>query len=228
MKTLIRNLWIMAALALAAFAQDPAAQPAQCYSGTQLIQPCATPLSDELYWASKDSRIRDLQNIAEPALRESAAETLDAAGLVIDRPIDLWGWDPVKVMNARGAYGFAWVPSAFQPNLIDPLKTGVFLAGTTPTDMSKPWARSIKVSTYAPDYPPIDPPKPPTPPSDGVTWNFDASSGTYSVFLAAVTGTNGKFIYGEGQSLSYAGQTVYFHINWTVFGPYPQFLSKKP
>jgi hypothetical protein len=217
---------MMAALALAAFAQDPA-QTAQCYSGAQIIQPCAQ-LTDAVYWASKDPQVRGLQNIADPAARETAAEALDAAGLVIDRQIDIWGLDPTLVMETRGEYGYSWVPSAFQPNLIDPLKTGVFLAGTTPTDMSKPWARSIRVSTLASDYPPIAPPKPVAPPSDGVTWNFDASTGKYSVFLAAVTGPDGKFIYSEGQSLTYAGQTVYIHINWTVFGPYPQFLLTKP
>jgi hypothetical protein len=228
-KNWIRSVCLLAAIAAAAFGQTPApaSLPAQCYSGAQIVQPCAR-VTDDIYWASKDQRVRDLQKITDPAARESAAEALDAAGLVIDRQIDIWGWDPTLVMETRGEYGYPWVPSAFQPNLIDPLKTGVVPAGATATDMSKPWPRSVKVSTLESDYPPINPPKPAAPPSDGVTWYFDSTTGAYSVLLSAVTGQDGKFVYTEGQQLLYGGQTVYFHVNWTVFGPYPQFLLNKP
>ena len=226
MKTLIRKFSVLvalAALATGAFGQAPA--PAQCYSGSQVIQPC-TILTDAVYWAAKDSRIHDLQKLVTPdglpdqAGRQSAAAALDAAGLVIDRQIDIWGWDPVLVMNMRGAYGFAWAPNAFQPN---------FASGNaTPTDMSKPWPRSIRTSTLASDYPPIQPPAPVAAPSDGVTWYFDAASGTYQVLAAAVTGPDGKYIYAEGQQLLYAGQTVYFHVSYGIFGGSPQFVLKKP
>lgn len=217
---------LFAAVLLAAWL--PAQAPVQCYSGAQIVQPC-TELTDDVYWASKDPRVRDLKKL-EPAsdARNSAAQALDAAGLVIDRPIDIWGWDPVLVMRARGSLGYPWSPNAFQPNLVDPLHLGVFLPGTQPTDMSKPWPRSIKTSTLASDYPPFDPPKPVSAPNDGVTWYFDGNTGTYGLIAAAVTGPDGKFIYDEGQQLLYKGQVVYFHVSYSIMGAAPQFVTKKP
>lgn len=200
-------------------------QASTCYSGQQVIAPCVV-LTDDIYWASKDPKVAAIHNM-DMGSRVTAAQALDAQGFVIDNQIDIWGWDPVLVMTSRGQYGYSWVPNAFQPNLIDPLKFGVVPTGSVPTDMSHPWARSIKVSTLASDYPSINPPAPQQPIGDGVTWYFDSNQGVYGVVASRVTDANGKWIYSEGQALLYKGQTVFFHLSFSLAGTFPQFIVKK-
>lgn len=184
-------------------------------------------LTDSIYWASKDPRIVALQQLPPASgARNDAAAALDKAGLIIDRAVDVWGWDPTILMNYRKSLGYPWLPNAFQPDLVDPLHTGVVPAGQQPTDMSKPWARSIKVSTDAKDYPPFTPPAP-KPAYDGITTNFDPAIGVYTVNPAAVTGPDGKWIFQEGQSLLYKEQKVTFHLSYSIFGANPEFIVVK-
>lgn len=185
-------------------------------------------LTDDIYWASKDPRIAALQMLPPNSdERNSAAQALDKAGLIIDRAIDIWGWDPTQVMVIRKAYGYPWAPNAFQPNFVDPLHLGLVPQGQQPTDMTKPWPRSIKVSTDAKDYPAFAPPPPPQPVYDGVTYGFDDKTGTYNVNPAAVTGPDGKWIFAEGQTLLYKEQKVTFHLSYSIMGVFPQFVVAK-
>lgn len=220
--TMFKKLLFLLTLALApAFSQGVSS----CYSGAQVVVGC-TPLTDDAYWASKDPKVAAVHTL-DFAARIGAAQVLDTQGFIIDNLIDIYGWSPTLVMQARGAYGYAWVPSAFQPNLVDPLGTGVVLQGQTPTDMSKPWPRSIRVSTDSKDYPSLTPSKPAPLPSDGVTWYYDSVNGVYGVVQAAVVDSQGKWLYTEGQALLYKGQTVYFHLAYSIMGTFPQFYTKK-
>lgn len=179
-------------------------------------------LTDDTYKASKDPRIIALAQITDVASREAAAADLDAAGLVIDREIDIYQWDPVKVMALRVSLGYPWVPNAFQPNLVDPLKTGVVPAGATATDMSKPWPRSIDVSLDSEDYKPIAAAPPPLPvirPVGALVGN-----GIYGANLNACF-VNGAWLFQDGQDYTQDGVKYVFHktsfwgiwlINWTV------------
>lgn len=175
-------------------------------------------LTDDIYKASKDPRVIALLQITDVNQREAQAQSLDAAGLVIDREIDIWGWDPVKVMAIRAADGYPWVPNAFQANLQDPFN----LLGGDHTDMSKPWPRSIKVSLDSSDYPSVavaPPPLPATRPVGALIGN-----GIYAANLAACF-VNGGWLFNDGQQYAQDGVTYFFHktsfwgmwlINWTV------------
>ena len=81
---------------------------------------------------------------------------LAGQGFILDVPIDLWGWDPYKVMALRVAYGYAWVPSALQAPVS--AAPGLSGPGITPYDPTKPPAGSIPVSLDPAAYPPFDPP----------------------------------------------------------------------
>lgn len=55
------------------------------------------------------------------------ANGLAVQGVIIDVPIDVWGWDPVKTILLRRMYGYTWVPSA----MMDSVKVapGLFVPG---------------------------------------------------------------------------------------------------
>jgi hypothetical protein len=56
----------------------------------------------------------------------------------------------------RANYGYTWVPSALQSNIL--VAPGVSQPGTVPYDPTHPPTGSIKVSTNLADYPPLNPP----------------------------------------------------------------------
>lgn len=172
-------------------------------------------LTDVIYRASKDPRTNDLQKLVKSdgtpdiEARQAAAATLDAAGLVIDREIDIWGWDPVLVMVARmTAYpgSLTWGPNAFQPNL------------TAQTDLSKPWPRSVKYSVDATDYPAIASAPPPLPAPHPV--GALIGNGVYAVNTAVCfSNVTGQWLYREGnQETAPDGVPVFWHMGFGFAG----------
>lgn len=170
-------------------------------------------LTNKGYWDSKQQPIRDLQKIetgdaqADMESREKIAKELDAQGYVIDRAIDINGFDPVRVMADRYSLGLPWVPSAFQGVLINPYKLGT----QVPTDMSKPWDRSIKVSLDAADYPSLvdaPPPLPPVKPVGALIGN-----GIYAANIEACW-SNGRPLFADGQHFTQDGVEHVFHLIW--------------
>lgn len=168
-------------------------------------------LTDAIYRASKDPRIPALADIADIDARNTAAAALDKEGLIIDRAIDIWLWDPTKVMAYRQHLGYPWLPNAFQPDLINPFK---LIMGPS-TDMSVPWERSIKVSTDANDYPPFHVTPPFVPSSSPIG---PKNGELFSVNLAAVA-VNGKFMFVDGEEYVENGVTYIFHNVPGMFGP---------
>lgn len=176
--------------------------------------PNTPTLTDPIYWASKDPRVVALQQLkvadGDPDLdaRITGATALDAGGtgLIIDWPIDIWGWSPTLVMGARAAYGYVWAPSGFQPN--PPLPQ---LA-----DASLAYPRSIKVSINAADYPAFAPPIAAPPLS---TSPIGPLNGTlYGVNIAAAQ-LHGTWLFADGQQFQQGAQTFTFHNQPGMFGP---------
>lgn len=169
------------------------------------------------YWNSKDPRVVALGDVEFDA-REDVAKALDAQGLVIDRAIDIYRWDPVKVMEFRLQLGVPFVPNAFQENLVDPFKTGVVPAGAIATDFSKQFFRSIKSSVDLADYPPFTVVTP-APDTTFDPVGNEIGNGTF----AAISAAN----YANGDTHTKDGVTYVFHKvpgpfgpsqNWTVKG----------
>jgi hypothetical protein len=98
---------------------------------------------DESYWSEQPPAVQQLETIQDPLQRSALAENLANEGYSVDVPIMVWGWDPAKVMQARAADGYTWVPSALQqpvsqaPGLGDP--------GLAPYDPNNPPSGSIMV-----------------------------------------------------------------------------------
>lgn len=72
------------------------------------------------------------------------AQQLADQGFTIDKAIMVWGWDPVKTMLTRQAYGYTWAPSWNQGNVATP---GLALPGQTAYDPNSPPPGSIAVNT---------------------------------------------------------------------------------
>lgn len=173
-------------------------------------------LTEDIYWNSKDPKVQALRNTPFEQ-RETLASQLSADGFIIDRPIMLWGWSAVQVMAYRAQLGYTWCPNAYQPNLIDPLQTGVVPIGQTATDMTKPWPNSIKVSVDASDYPPAIPIV--VPPLPNPVFAVGQRNGNlFQANISAVT-SNGQFLLKDGQSYVQEGVTYIFHVINTPFGP---------
>lgn len=168
-------------------------------------------LTKEIYAASKPPKVRDLWNLPFDQ-REIAAAELADEGFVIDRQIDIWGWDPVKVMVTRDQLGYAWVPNAFQPNLQDPFA----LLGGPHTDMTKPWPKSIKVSVDANDFPPFVEPPAPSPEVRPV--GVAIGNGLFSANIEAVY-PNGVWRFRAGETFTQDGVKYKFNHVDTPFGP---------
>ena len=98
---------------------------------------------NQAYWASQPPEIRGLPGIADSQERASRGAELASKGFVIDVPIMVWGWDPYKITAARQSYGYTWVPSAMQDNLV--AAPGVSMNGVTPYDPKSAPAGSIAV-----------------------------------------------------------------------------------
>lgn len=150
-------------------------------------------LTQAIYEASKPDAFKDLFAISQidQGARESKARELHDQGYVIDRQIEIWGWDAGKVMAYRQILGFTTSPSA------------IFSPSDTPT--------SIKVSIDAADYPPFHPPAPPEPVGSPVG-AVGSIAGVYSIRTQAIYDGNGKLLYKEGDPFTLAdGTVVTFH-----------------
>ena len=170
-------------------------------------------LTDSVYWASKPPQVAALQSLVTPAgfpdiaARDAQGQVLAAQGFIIDRQIDIWGWDPVLVMGARAGYGYTWCPNAYQandPNILDYLNPALM------------WSGAIPVSTDARNYPAFTPPAPPTPVSASPVGTLNA--GMYSVNLA-VAQVNGVLLFKDGQTYMDNTGTYTFHDQPGMFGP---------
>lgn len=147
-----------------------------------------TYLTQKIYEESKPDAYQPLfAMVGGSAERIAAAKQLESQGYVIDKAIDVWGWDAGLVMAYRQQLGFKTVPSSVQA-----------MPGT------------IKVSVDAADYPPAHPAVVPTP----VTSPVGPQSGTpgvYGVTQAAFDG-HGNPLFPEGFMLvAQDGAQVTFH-----------------
>jgi hypothetical protein len=143
-----------------------------------------TPLNDDIYWASKSPEVNALRSLA-PDAREAPASELAAKGVLIDRCIDIWGWDPTKVMAYRVSLGVTSQLTAFAP------------------------LKSIKVSIDAADYPPFSPAPPPLPKVEPV--GAYTGNGLYQATSACFDG-NGHLMFSDGQPYTQDGVTYIFHV----------------
>lgn len=168
-------------------------------------------LTNEIYAASKAPEVRNLWTLPFED-REAKASDLNDEGFVIDRQIDIWGWDPVKVMVSRAQLGYPWVPSAFQPNLENPLHLG----SAPSTDFSKPWPKSIKVSVDAADYPPFSQPAPK--PDVVKPVGVEIGNGLFAANITAVW-QNGVWLFRDGDPYTQDGVKYVFKKVNTPFGP---------
>ncbi|MFM2124090.1 MAG: hypothetical protein RL328_541 [Acidobacteriota bacterium] len=98
----------------------------------------------DAYWAGQPTEVQALRTIPDLAGRNAKAAELMAKGFTIDADIMVWGWDPYAVMKNRMDAGYAWVPSAGQPNI--PLGPGLSFPGLPAYDPLHPPAGSILVS----------------------------------------------------------------------------------
>lgn len=175
-------------------------------------------LTTQIYRDAQKSEIVALMDMPsnDMVAKGAKAAELNDQGFIIDREIHIWGWDPVLTMLSRASLGYTWVPNAFQPNLVDPLKTGVHDPGTTPTDMTKPWPNSIKVSLDPADYPPIHPATAPQPVLGVVGTPY--GDGTYAVNIQNMY-AHGVPLYKNGDAITFNGVTLYLKIGWVGVGP---------
>ncbi len=169
-------------------------------------------LTHAIYRDHQPPEILALMDTPDIAARGAKAIELDAKGFVIDTQIMIWGWDAGLVMAMRQQYGYPWVPNAFQPPLQDPFK----MLGGASTDLTKPWPRSIKVSTDAADYPPFNPPTAPAPaPVDAV--GFDYGNGRFAVNYAAAF-NHGVPVFKTGDTVIHNGVKLYYKSGWAGTG----------
>jgi hypothetical protein len=153
-------------------------------------------LTDAIYRASKPDAFQELYALSQSARVSKAAE-LNAAGYVIDWPIDVWGWDAGKVMAYRLQLGDLFVPRGFSN-----IPPG--------TDFSQPFQGAIKASVDAADYPAAHPAAPPPAPPVSPIGDKSTTPGVWGVSTAAFH--NGMAIFSEGDAKTAPdGEMVYFH-----------------
>ena len=113
-------------------------------SGTDAA-PAKPPVSEvDAYWAAQPPEVQQLRDIPDLAARTTMAQKLADQGFTIDKAIMVWGWDPLRTMLTRQAYGYTWAPSWNQGNVSTP---GITLAGQTPYDPNGAPSGSIAVNT---------------------------------------------------------------------------------
>lgn len=106
----------------------------------------AAPANEvDAYWATQPPEVQALRNIPDDGDRMTAAHQLASKGYAIDVPIMVWGWDPLTTMMIRQNYGYTWVPSATQANIV--AGPGISFPGVADYDPKAPPAGSIKVTT---------------------------------------------------------------------------------
>ncbi|HME10043.1 MAG TPA: hypothetical protein VKG25_23500 [Bryobacteraceae bacterium] len=116
---------------------------------------------DQIYWAHQPPETRALPTFDDETQRSAQAIQLAGQGFIVDVPIMIWLWDPLKCMQLRQSYAYTWVPSALQPPIA--VAPGLVVPGQPVYDPNHPPPGSIKVSVDPNDYPPFDPAPVPTP-----------------------------------------------------------------
>jgi hypothetical protein len=103
-----------ASIASAGVTTDPTASAAgatDTNGGTTDSQAPVTPETElDAYWAMQPPAVQQLRDIPDLGARSALATTLTNEGYTIDPQIMVWQWDPVKTMDARQAFGYAWAP----------------------------------------------------------------------------------------------------------------------
>ncbi len=138
-----------------------------------------------------------------------AIQLATTGGEIIDVPIDVWGWDPFKVMFLRESYGYTWVPSALQGNVA--LAPGLSQPGVAPYDPKNPPPGAVIVSTNAADFPPL---VAPPPAANAPTVLVGGPIFPGSKFFYNVAGDNSP----DGTKYSDARGTFTKHVYITPFG----------
>ena len=137
-----------------AAASQPSAQGTPTSASSSASSAPATPANHDTasvptneidaYWAAQPPAVRQLREISDLTDRTALAQQLANQGYTIDTAIMVWGWDPLKTMQTRMAYGYTWAPSFNQGNVSTP---GLALTGQIPYDPDHPPAGSILVNT---------------------------------------------------------------------------------
>lgn len=104
--------------------------------------PLPKPTSEDAYWSLQPPAVQVLRTLAPEARFDKAQELLQQ-GYLIDYPIMVLGWGPLKTMLARHNAGYTWVPSFMQttPQMIP----GMSFPGVPVYDPNNPPPRSIPV-----------------------------------------------------------------------------------
>jgi hypothetical protein len=127
-----------------------------------------TPLTDQIYWASKSPEILAMvaaiktaaanpeSNIYPDDIARGAAMALKLQGRtgqadLVDYAIMVWGYDPTFTMQYRASLGETWEPSALSPPV--ELLPGLIVPGTPSYSPVSPDPSYIVVSSDAGDYP---------------------------------------------------------------------------
>lgn len=105
--------------------------------------PPPLPTSEDTYWAMQPPAVRVLRDLQPEARSEKAHELLQK-GYIIDYPIMVLGWGPLKTMLARHNAGYTWVPSFMQT--VTQVIPGMNFPGIPPYDPNNPPPRSIPVT----------------------------------------------------------------------------------
>lgn len=105
--------------------------------------PPPLPTSVDTYWEMQPPAVRVLRDL-QPEARFEEAEKLRAQGYLIDYPIMVLGWGPLKTMLARVNAGYTWVPSFMQT--VTQVIPGMNFPGVPPYDPNNPPPGSIKVT----------------------------------------------------------------------------------
>jgi hypothetical protein len=105
--------------------------------------PTPLPTSVDTYWAMQPPAVRVLRDMAPDARADKAQELLQQ-GYIIDYPIMVEGWGPLKTMLARHNAGYTWVPSFMQT--VTQVIPGMTFPGVPTYDPNNPPPRSIPVT----------------------------------------------------------------------------------
>jgi hypothetical protein len=190
-----------------------------------------TPVAfDSAYWAHQPPAVAALNSMAvdwsNPTSggRTSSAIALATQGYSIDNDIDVWGWDPYETMYERQLYGYTWVPSLLQPNLL--VAAGNLTFNGQTYNASAPPAGSILVSLSLSAYPPFAPPAPPAPPVAapascvGTALGAGYYAATYYSTVPVCKLTNGQVYVADPRGY------FTFHVSATPFGSNVWFTSQ--
>ncbi len=105
--------------------------------------PPPLPTSVDTYWDMQPPAVRVLRDL-QPEARFDEAEKLRAQGYLVDYPIMVLGWGPLKTMLARHNAGYTWVPSFMQT--VTQVIPGMSFPGVPTYDPNNPPPGSIKVT----------------------------------------------------------------------------------